>query len=484
MTDGTTWNDDYAAVQQAIRGNNTGFKALTPTVTIPNSFGNPSDMTAANTALVLGYKIAAEIISAKGWQTYDKASDKFSTTASLNDDLKAAKAYLAEIEKAIDKASAGLTASNNLKWTDAQAKIDTESKLNKTFSVLSNKRVKYVAIIDDLQTQIAEKKSTVAVTPAPIVTPAVTVPYAAPPAVNENISPTATPPSQGQPGAWDTGVNGTARQTISKPKSGLELTYNVGSVRDAYFSTAKDYLKDTTYRGNNPSLVTRAAALFKTATNSKGMFVMTNPIRNKVTPTGTAGEQGGWSAEAAWVKWGFQFLYNPATVNMTYQIGPSVDVGYLTSGQEGANLAGTDGAFSTISFDIIINRMPDMKFYNKNGTLTTEGKEQYGDRIPTVKDQMDIYNKGTMYDLEYLLRTASGGTLIQDTWLRGVTADLGYTGAIPMELHLGKSMRYWGSLAALDVNHTIFNERMIPVFTSVTLTFSRLIEPPKKPGSK
>jgi hypothetical protein len=169
---------------------------------------------------------------------------------------------------------------------------------------------------------------------------------------------------------------------------------------------------------------------------------------------------------------------------MTYQIGPAVDIGFLASGQEGANLMGTDGSFSTITFEILLNRMADMKYYNKNGTLTEAGKEQYGDNIPTVRDQMLIYNRGTMYDLEYLLRTASGGTLIQQSWLRGVTADLGFTGAVPIELHLGKNLRYWGTVAGLEVNHTIFNEKMVPVFSTVSITFARLIDPPKKPGTK
>ena len=494
-SNGTSWATDYLKTLTSGSKDsttNTG-KALTTSATIPGvMFHDPDpvyggNQTAANTALVLGYKTAAERISSAGYQVYDKASDKFSTTKSLKDDLAAAKAYLAEIEKAQDKIQEGLIAADNLTWANTKAKNTAISKLNADANNLDAKRVKYVAIISDLQEQITATTPP-AVTPVanPYSTPTVVPTQTPPPAINQNTAPVATPVSEGQPGAWDTGVNGTARQTVSKPKSGLEVTYNVGSVKDAYFSSAKDYLKDTTYRGNSPTLVTRAAALFKNSGNSKGMFVMTNPIQNRtgIAPTGNAGEAAGWSKEAAWVKWGFQFLYNPATVNMTYAIGPQVDIGYLTSGQEGANYTGGDGSFSTISFDLIINRMPDMKFYGKDGLLTPEGKLQYGDHVPTAKDQIAIHTKGTMYDLEYLLRTASAGTLIQDTWLRGRTADLGYVGAIPIELHLGKNLRYWGTIASLDVNHTIFNEQMVPVFTSVTVTFSRLVEPPKKPRAK
>ena len=486
---GRGWAVDYL---KAIKGTTT----VSPTAALRPSTGGSGSGTAtglpkattADIATLLGYVSDAKAIYKTGYATYDKAADKFTETATLKDDLKAAKALLAEIEKAQDKIAQGFADAKGLVFATGKVKTDTLAKLTAEEKTLDAKRVKYTGIVDDLETQIAEaaKPETnvltnatkvAAETAAPLVTPV------APPVVNSNTAPN---PSA-QPGAWDTGVNGTARQTISKPQSGLALTYNVGSVKDAYFTNAKDYLKETTYKGNNPNLVTKAAQLWRSAGNSKGMFVMTNPVKNKsgITPAGgDPGNGAGWSYEAAWVKWGFQFLYNPATVSMTYQIGPAVDIGYLASGQEGANLMGTDGSFSTISFELILNRMSDMKYYNKNGLLTEAGKEQYGDHLPTARDQMLIYNRGTMYDLEYLLRTASGGTLIQQSWLRGITADLGFTGAVPIELHLGKNLRYWGTLASLEVNHTIFNEKMIPVFTSVNLTFARLIDPPKKPGTK
>lgn len=446
-----------------------------------------ADTNAASVAKITSYISAAQRISAAGFQAYDKASDKFTDTASLKDDLKAAKTYLAEIEEAQDKVAQGFTAIKTLVFSSPSVKNDYIKQLTSTQNRLNDRRVKYVGIVDELEEQIAlipkpetstytHEVKVAASTPSAVVAPT------APPVVNTNTAPNAGSTVAGQ----DTSANTASRQTVSKPQSGLGITYNVNSVKEAYFSTAKDYLKQTTYKGNAPSKISRAAQLWRGAGNSKGMFVMTNPIRNTtgIAPTGNAGDAAGYSYEAAWVKWGFQFLYNPATVNMAYQIGPAVDIGYLSSGQEKFNVAGSDGAFSTISFEVLINRMADMKYYNKSGLLTEAGKEQYGENIPTAKDQMMIYNKGTMYDLEYLLRTASAGTLIQQSWLRGITADLGFIGAVPIELHLGKNLRYWGTISALEVNHTIFNEKMIPVFTSVTITFSRLIDPPKKPGSK
>jgi hypothetical protein len=447
------------------------------------TFATESDLSTLS-----GYAARAQTIFNNGKEIYLKARDKFTETAALKDDLTAAKAFLTEIEKAQQKVSDGLSYADKLFWISTNAKNKALKDLKDEQGVLDAKHVKYSGIVDDLKAQIAalpkpednknNSASKVASdTPSPLTTPA------APPVLNSNTAPVPSDTA----GTAGNDVNTVNPQTIDKPSSAIHLTYNVGAVKDAYFSSAKDYLKETTYKGNTPSLITKAAQLWRSAGNSKGMFVMTNPVKNLSGVTPAAGNPGGgagWSYEAAWVKWGFQFLYNPATVSMTYPIGPAVDYGYLASGQEGANLMGTDGSFGTITFEIILNRMSDMKYYNKTGLLTEAGKEQYGDHVPTARDQMLIYNRGTMYDLEYLLRTAGAGATIQNTWLRGYTADLGFTAAQPIELHLGKNLRYWGSLAAIDVNHTIFNENMIPVFTSVQLTFARLIEPSKKPGSK
>jgi hypothetical protein len=95
-----------------------------------------------------------------------------------------------------------------------------------------------------------------------------------------------------------------------------------------------------------------------------------------------------------------------------------------------------------------------------------------------VKEEQDIYNKGTMYDLEFLLRVLMGTTM--DSYLRGEnTADMGWLPAIPVELHLGKSLRYLGVVNSLNINHMIFNERMVPLFSTVDIAFARL---PDYPG--
>jgi len=459
-------------------------------VTVSTSTTTAATVTSWDRAAMNDSEKNAKGIFSKASQKYTKAADKASDTTSLKDDIAAAKVYLASLENAIQENAKGISIANSVTWATTQEKTAALSTLITQQTKLNKEHARIQGVIDSLNdslntkvvakgdkgTNITHDTKTVADTPSDFVKGIV-----APPQLNPNTSPAgASLVSAPAPQVEEQ----TQVSTAGRPSKGLSLTYNVPTVSDAYFSNNTEYLKETTYRGNTPQKVERAMQLFNSASNSKGMFAMTSVTKNLsgVAPSGgDPGGGAGWSYEAEWVKWGFQFLYNPATVTMTYAMAPAIDLGMLTSGREGFNLMGTDGNFSTISFEIIINRMFDMKYFNKNGTLTEAGKAQYGNHVPTARDQIDIFKKGTMYDIEYLLRTASQGALIQKSWLRGYTADLGYVGAAPVELHLGKSMRYWGMLAGMEVNHTIFNERMVPVFSSVSLTFSRYVEPSKAP---
>ena len=82
-----------------------------------------------------------------------------------------------------------------------------------------------------------------------------------------------------------------------------------------------------------------------------------------------------------------------------------------------------------------------------------------------------------MYDVEFLLRVLMGTTM--NSYLRGErTADMGWLPAMPVELHLGKSLRYLGTVNSLNLNHMIFNEKMVPMLTTVDISFARLPDYP------
>jgi hypothetical protein len=270
-------------------------------------------------------------------------------------------------------------------------------------------------------------------------------------------------------------ANATGNTTLLVPSK--NLAYNVPCVQDAYFSSRVSFLDMARFSSNKPAAVGAASDLWTSAKASKGMIV-THVVPGESAQYASASFPP--TSKAFFGKnYGFQFMYNPATVAMDYVSSPNVDIGMQTSGSEKFNAMGTNKTMSTVTFNIIINRMFDMKYYDTDGTLKPNGTSAYGGRLPTAAEQKDIFNKGTMYDVEYLLRTLLGFTL--KSFLRpGDTADIGYLGARPVELHLGKSLRYWGNVTGVGLNHVIFNENMVPLFTNVSISFSRL---PDYPGA-
>lgn len=172
----------------------------------------------------------------------------------------------------------------------------------------------------------------------------------------------------------------------------------------------------------------------------------------------------------------FQFHYNPGSINMAYNGVPDIDVTMYTAGIERFNL--WNQSKSTIAFELLLNRMPDMKYIDpKAGNYRKTGinyaTEVY-DRNPVNDELKEIHEKGTMYDVEFLLRVLLGYRL--KSQLRGgkLTSDIGWITPRPVELHLGSSLRYLVNIVDLSLNHVIFNERMVPLFTTVRITGTRI----------
>lgn len=268
-------------------------------------------------------------------------------------------------------------------------------------------------------------------------------------------------------------VNDANAPKVSPPKSGFE--YNVPSVLDAYYSTRTSFLNAAGFSSNRPGRVASASELWSGSKSSKGMIVTYTPPATGVEYQGNQNPPGAISSGG--VKYGFQFMYNPATISMDYSGLPNVDQGFELSGQDKFVLYGTNVTQSTIGFQLLINRMFDMKYYDSNGRLKPNAIKAYAGRHPSLSAQKQIFTMGTMYDVEYLLRTLLGYTL--KSFLRNnQTADMGYLGARPVELHLGKSLRYLGTVTNLKIEHVIFNEQMVPLFTNVSVGFARLPDYP------
>lgn len=255
------------------------------------------------------------------------------------------------------------------------------------------------------------------------------------------------------------------------------LLYNASGVQEAYFSPKAGFHTEMRSHGNTPRVVDYAQGLWSDSSSrtNKGMIVTAQSVL-KAWNSGSNLPSGSSSYDPR--NYGFQFMYNPGSVSMGYNTAPNVDPALYTSGQEMFNIAGTSNAQGTVTFEVIINRLADLQYYDP---LTKKVKPGIKDKIypkpPTDAEETDIYNKGTMYDIEYLLKTTMGFTM--DSYLRGQkTADMGWMSAVPVELHLGNNLRYLGTMSALSLNHQIFDERMVPLFTVCQITFSRLPDYP------
>jgi hypothetical protein len=200
--------------------------------------------------------------------------------------------------------------------------------------------------------------------------------------------------------------------------------------------------------------------------------------------------------------YGFKFLYNPTSVTMGWGIQGAVNPEYQASGKDEA-IPISAGLFSSqIQFSIILNRIEDMNYLDKLGYVSAQQKSSsftnpppgldpaqrnriyttqaianspYGENV-SIEDQRSIYNKGTMYDIEYLFKTINGPHATFKSELNGTTADRGYMRMSILELHLGANLRYRVRISDLGVNHTIFNNRMVPILSTVNFTCHRFID--------
>jgi len=281
----------------------------------------------------------------------------------------------------------------------------------------------------------------------------------------------------------------------------LGLTYNVGLTSEAYLSSKVGFLEEFTAVGNSnsPSAVTNASQLWLNGQQNKGMIQPASLIYADPSQTGGTEDfstdfvtsiQGNnpKNGKVANVKlygagnYAFQFHYNPAVMLMEYGTFANVDANYIASGQSEFIPAGYQTQ-ATIAFEILLNRMFDMKYYDKTtGILADKYKTQslYYPRQPDINEQKDIFKKGTMYDIEYLLRCIGGVTinsyLGRATSMDGKTADMGLIAGRPAELHLGNQLRYLVLVNSLTVQHTLFDERMVPIFTIVKISAQRVVD--------
>jgi hypothetical protein len=177
--------------------------------------------------------------------------------------------------------------------------------------------------------------------------------------------------------------------------------------------------------------------------------------------------------------YGFKFLYNPTTVSMGWGVQTMMDPPYMASGDDAFNPISANLITSTVVFEVLLNRIADFNQLNSDGSFT--GNNPYGQTDVPVEERKQIYDRGTMYDLEYFFKTINGPRATFTSRFNGLTADAGWLLPASLELHLGAGMRYRIRINEVSINHILFNNRMVPTLSSVRFVCGRYNDGPGKP---
>ena len=201
--------------------------------------------------------------------------------------------------------------------------------------------------------------------------------------------------------------------------------------------------------------------------------------------------------------YGFKFLYNPSSVSMNWGAVQKTDPTYESLGIDPVVPGTTNLIQSYLEFSIIINRIEDFNYLDSHGLKTVQGYDKaisgnipvptninpYPKNVPN-SELIQIFEKGTMYDVEYLFKTMhalTGNIGYKSLLMNSVTSDPGWLPVRSVELHLGNKLRYKVRVQNLTVEHTVFNPRMVPILSTVTFTCARYWDSPdysKNQGKK
>jgi hypothetical protein len=258
-----------------------------------------------------------------------------------------------------------------------------------------------------------------------------------------------------------------------------DVVYNIPPVKSALFNpnAFKDW-SPSYFAQNTPSAVKKASELWSNGRGSKGMFVTWVPKEGVYLPAtdGTAGKKKTTTTTLQ----GFQFHYNPTTISMGYDnfgldtFDPSL---YLQGGQMPTRSLDPLG---TISIEILINRIGDMSLWTEKGAPVDGTSEAFGSgprsaypRAVRLLEARKVWEQGTMYDIRQLIKVANGGAEYESLF-RGLTSDMGLLLNVPMEVRLGKDLNYLARVTSMSINHTMFDSRMVPIFSRVSISLGRL----------
>ena len=273
-----------------------------------------------------------------------------------------------------------------------------------------------------------------------------------------------------------------------KVPSPLIYYYNAPLISTAYFKSigSEDGMTPQQYASksaiSDPGLQLNAMELWNgTNDGSKGIIQMDSTNVN--TPSYSGAEDNPFYDPFLY---GFKFLYNPKEVNMTWGVAEGMNWEGIQAGMDPYNAVTAALNNSTISFQLLLNRIQDMGYLNKNGLKnnTENPYPLFNARTGDPNDEFkEIYKKGTMYDLEYLFKAIGGLNNSFNSAFNDLTSDRGWLYGMAVELHLGNKMRYRVRITSLEVTHSMFDDRMVPTLSSVNITCARYPNIPNLGGT-
>lgn len=291
-----------------------------------------------------------------------------------------------------------------------------------------------------------------------------------------------------------------------------KYTYNAPMVKNAYFNPLPSLTRDDGLYGSvNLEWYTHAANAWRKGDAAKGAIQMDRYLWNQKTVIDllTAAEKKRGKKLPRDMR-GFRFLYNPELVNMSWGVNSYSNNQALLMGIDSINPIAPSTSASMVSFSLFLNRIEDMTFidsegnfkisdYNYTDAIFRYGANSRGEYVDTTtlagiakasavtpkpiiypqnvsqNERKLIYQKGTMYDVEWLLSTLNGFAFRDFvSELNGATNDMGFLMQFPVELHLGNTMRYRVQVTDISIQHIIFNTRMVPIWSKVNLSCRRM----------
>lgn len=179
-------------------------------------------------------------------------------------------------------------------------------------------------------------------------------------------------------------------------------------------------------------------------------------------------------------RYGFRFHYNPTTIGYSANVDETMQ--NSLAAQTDPSMPLTFGGLN-LSLTIYLNRIFDM---------SSAKVDMYAPNIK-LGELAAIKERGTEYDLEYLFRVINGDPLPSSfrTYRDGNSgfvqdlsdsknhsfgsADYGMLNWSLVNLRLSNALWYLGRIQSFEVQHLIFTKNMVPVFSSVNISFQRQI---------